>query len=82
MLTYSAKEIKAAILKWSPAQVDFTTDEFEQIKWEMILTDCFDHKGWLEERVFLRAMKQLCWEMIFAKYIDLETNKEHFIRIN
>ena len=54
MLTYSAKEIKAAILKWSPAQVDFTTDEFEQIK----------------------------WEMIFAKYIDLETNKEHFIRIN
>lgn len=82
MITYTVKETKKAILKWSPKHVDFSIDEFEQIKWEMILSNCFTQKGWLEKKTFLMAMKHLCAEKVFAKYTDLENNKIHFIRIN
>jgi hypothetical protein len=81
MITYTKAEIKRAILKTFPVGSSFYRNEWENVKWHLILNDGFEKRGFLNEDVFFRAIGEMRDGNYFERHRDPVTKERFYIRI-
>lgn len=81
MITYNKAEIKQAILKVFPVGNSFSRSAWEQVKWNLILNDGFEKKGFLREDTFFVAVGELRNEGYFERRRNSVTEERFYIRV-
>ena len=81
MITYTAREVQAAILKTMPIGTIFNKEDFEEIKWKIIWADGFKKRGFVEREIYFAAIGTLISKGYLKKTFDKD-GKRIIIRVS
>ena len=81
MITYTAREVQAAILKTMPIGTIFNKEDFEEIKWKIIWADGFKKRGFVEREIYFTAIGTLISKGYLKKTFDKD-GKRIIIRVS
>ena len=81
MITYTAREVQAAILKTMPIGTVFNKEDFEEIKWKIIWADGFKKRGFVEREIYFAAIGTLISKGYLKRIFDKD-GKKIIIRVS
>ena len=81
MITYTAREVQAAILKTMPIGTILNKEDFEEIKWKIIWADGFKKRGFVEREIYFAAIGTLISKGYLKKTFDKD-GKRIIIRVS
>ena len=81
MITYTSREVQAAILKTMPIGTVFNKEDFEEIKWKIIWADGFKKRGFVEREIYFAAVGTLISKGYLKRIFD-EDGKKIIIRVS
>ena len=81
MITYTTREVQAAILKTMPIGTVFNKEDFEENKWKIIWADGFKKRGFIEREIYFAAIGTLISKG-YLKRIFNKDGKKIIIRVS